>query len=351
MRKIKDAEAGEADEFNDYCTRWVEVRNLKVSDYIAVPIIESDLNNGEIQNLEECKGRVAQRIEPLYDSGEDAGSITVRKSRRAHTDLFRNNKIEKEEKQACSLDKEPLRLRGISHEFFFDSEITESHTLMCNRDNKYINISVLEQSDITWDKIASIKTLEPQHVYDLSIEGTRNFIANDIVAHNTFLATNSGSKVGVGKINPATELDVAGGINSSTLNVSGNTFLATQSGNVGIGDTTPSDALEVIGNARVSGSLNATSINATFFKQGTKDVASVGDFNLGNISNNTLKLSYNLTSSNVLHQNINVSQNVTLQMNQSTVYGNNTCRIYSNNTCLISECGTSGTPIRSMICI
>jgi len=222
---------------------------------------------------------------------------------------------------------------------------------MCNRDNKYINISVLEQSDITWDKIASIKTLEPQHVYDLSIEGTRNFIANDIVAHNTFLATNSGSKVGVGKINPATELDVAGGINSSTLNVSGNTFLATQSGNVGIGDTTPSDALEVIGNARVSGSLNATSINATFFKQGTKDVASVGDFNLGNISNNTLKLSYNLTSSNVLHQNINVSQNVTLQMNQSTVYGNNTCRIYSNNTCLISECGTSGTPIRSMICI
>ena len=42
---------------------------------------------------------------------------------------------------------------------------------------------------IKWEKISSIKTLEPQHVYDLSIEGTRNFIANDIVAHNTYLAT------------------------------------------------------------------------------------------------------------------------------------------------------------------
>jgi len=39
--------------------QWIEVRYLKVGDYIAVPIIESHLNNGEIQNLEECKGRVA----------------------------------------------------------------------------------------------------------------------------------------------------------------------------------------------------------------------------------------------------------------------------------------------------
>jgi len=35
------------------------------------------------------------------------------------------------------------------------------------------------------------------------------------------------------------------------------------SGNVGIGTTSPNDALEVVGNVRVSGSLNASSINAT----------------------------------------------------------------------------------------
>ncbi|MEK6949077.1 MAG: hypothetical protein AABX34_02570 [Nanoarchaeota archaeon] len=32
--------------------------------------------------------------------------------------------------------------------------------------------------------------LEPQHAYDLSIEGTRNFIANDIVAHSTLKIEN-----------------------------------------------------------------------------------------------------------------------------------------------------------------
>ena len=40
-------------------------------------------------------------------------------------------------------------------------------------------------SDISFEKIASITSLPEQHVYDLSIEGTRNFIANDIIAHNT----------------------------------------------------------------------------------------------------------------------------------------------------------------------
>lgn len=40
-------------------------------------------------------------------------------------------------------------------------------------------------SDIEFEKITSIEALDEQHVYDLSIEGTHNFIANDIVAHNT----------------------------------------------------------------------------------------------------------------------------------------------------------------------
>lgn len=79
------------------------------------------------------------------------------------------------------------------------------------------------------------------------------------------------AKVGIGKTNPATELDVDGGINASTLNISGNAYLATQSGNVGIGTTNPANTLHVIGNINATDSINATVIEAGFiFQNGNK---------------------------------------------------------------------------------
>ena len=75
---------------------------------------------------------------------------------------------------------------------------------------------------------------------------------NLTVDTNTLFVDGSINKVGIGKTNPATELDVAGGINSSTLNVSGNVYLATLSGNVGIGTTSPSARLVVMGNLSVN---------------------------------------------------------------------------------------------------
>lgn len=77
--------------------------------------------------------------------------------------------------------------------------------------------------------------------FPLFIQANQNLTVDT----NTLFVDGSINKVGIGKLNPATELDVAGGINASTLNVSGNAYLATQSGSVGIGTTTPSSKLHI----------------------------------------------------------------------------------------------------------
>ena len=117
------------------------------------------------------------------------------------------------------------------------------------------------------------------------------------------LATST-DKVGIGTSSPLQTLVVVGTVNiTDSLNVSGtieattfigdgssltgistgqiwnssgsNVFLNDSTASVGIGTVGPNDALEVIGNVRVSGSLNASSINATSIKVGTNDVQTV----------------------------------------------------------------------------
>ncbi|TXT47481.1 MAG: replicative DNA helicase [Limisphaerales bacterium] len=48
----------------------------------------------------------------------------------------------------------------------------------------------LAASDVFWDRVESIEPLGAKQVYDLTIPGTHNFIANDICVHNTSLAMN-----------------------------------------------------------------------------------------------------------------------------------------------------------------
>ena len=44
--------------------------------------------------------------------------------------------------------------------------------------------------DITWDAVASIEPLGEQETYDLTVPGDHNFVANDIVVHNSALMAN-----------------------------------------------------------------------------------------------------------------------------------------------------------------
>jgi replicative DNA helicase len=40
-------------------------------------------------------------------------------------------------------------------------------------------------SDIYWDRIVGIEPLGPQPVYDATVKGTHNFIADGVIAHNS----------------------------------------------------------------------------------------------------------------------------------------------------------------------
>lgn len=46
-------------------------------------------------------------------------------------------------------------------------------------------IAKLANSDVYWDEITSIETDGEEEVYDLTVEGLHNFVANDIVVHNS----------------------------------------------------------------------------------------------------------------------------------------------------------------------
>ena len=51
-------------------------------------------------------------------------------------------------------------------------------------------LAALASSDVVWDRVESIVHTGSQQVYDLTVPGTHNFIANDICVHNTTLALN-----------------------------------------------------------------------------------------------------------------------------------------------------------------
>ncbi|MGH8122433.1 MAG: DnaB-like helicase C-terminal domain-containing protein, partial [Rudaea sp.] len=51
-------------------------------------------------------------------------------------------------------------------------------------------LAELAQSDVIWDRIASVEPAGEKQVYDLTIPHTHNFVANDICVHNTALAVN-----------------------------------------------------------------------------------------------------------------------------------------------------------------
>jgi hypothetical protein len=73
------------------------------------------------------------------------------------------------------------------------SDMTSNSSFINIRSNHIIQedfVKPFVNSDILWDKIVSIEPVGYEHVYDIEVEGTHNFIGNGIFAHNTYLESN-----------------------------------------------------------------------------------------------------------------------------------------------------------------
>lgn len=94
-------------------------------------------------------------------------------------------KIEKENKNYSWRDLSKILSISYSGSSIFNNNLSRE------RLNRYANILEskysynLSNSDIYWDKIKEIKELGEEEVYDVTIDETHNFIANNIIVHNS----------------------------------------------------------------------------------------------------------------------------------------------------------------------
>ncbi|MEK7144612.1 MAG: NYN domain-containing protein, partial [Patescibacteria group bacterium] len=113
-----------------------------------------------------------------------------------------------------------------------------------------------------WEKIVSVEPVAEEDVYDVEIEGTHNFVGNDIIAHNTaFIVTNGGS-VGIGTTTPTS---LYGGVFASA-------------GPIYIGGSSATATSTFEGNVRVLGTLQVGS--GTLYLTGSSVASTDGSINL-----------------------------------------------------------------------
>ena len=131
---------------------------------------------------------------------------------------------------------------------------------------------------------------------DTSFTNNTDINVTNFVANNTLFV--NGSMAGIGAVNPVVELEVEGGVNiSGGLNVTnGDVLLATSSGRVGIGTSSPQKELHVIGSANVTGTVYAHNFsgnsNISFLNASGEEVVRITDS--GNVGIGTTSPSSNL---------------------------------------------------------
>jgi len=111
-------------------------------------------------------------------------------------------------------NSERTESRGLVNNFFISNNITNNNSLVNGQWTKVVylqpgmEIAVADENyrGIKWVKIKAIEELPPEQVYDIEVEGTHNFVANGIIAHNTYISGN----LGIGTSSPSQNLHISG---------------------------------------------------------------------------------------------------------------------------------------------
>ncbi|MFH1280019.1 MAG: hypothetical protein ABII08_00220, partial [Candidatus Beckwithbacteria bacterium] len=157
------------------------------------------------------------------------------------------------------------------------------------------NVGASSEPSVAFVKILSIEYVGEEQVWDIEVENTHNFVANGILAHNTYISGN----VGVGTTNPLYNLAVVGTINATgaitgsnlsgtntgdqlvfkTINASSgtdpvadtttDTLNLTAGSNVTITGDSATDTITIASTNTTYTAANAINLNGTVFELGT----------------------------------------------------------------------------------
>lgn len=79
--------------------------------------------------------------------------------------------------------------KGIGNSYggmtIFKQNISRERAKRISRVVKCDDLMILANSDVYWDKVTSIKCIGEQDVYDLTVPSNHNFLANNIIVHNS----------------------------------------------------------------------------------------------------------------------------------------------------------------------
>lgn len=170
----------------------------------------------------------------------------------------------------------------------------------------------IADSAVGWDEIVSIKSVGREQVYDIEVGGTHNFVGNGIVAHNTYInsTANSADIKGLEIAQSGAVSGIGYGLyaaktGASTTNVGGyfsatgatnNYGLLVANGNVGIGTTSPTSKLHVVGDVNITGSylVNGSPLSASNWQRTSLSLAPA-------IITDSVNLGATATSSALIH--------------------------------------------------